>query len=255
RGADMAVAVNSFLAEAERAGILRRGTDPAWLTRTRLDALERFDRLGFPTTHDEDWRFTSVAPIAEARFVLARDGASSVTADDVGSFRSPGESAATLVFVNGRFAEHASDIGHLPTGVRVESLARALRRPSDEVDSNLTHVAHAEHHAFTALNTAFLGDGAFVFVPSGTAVGAPIHLLFLSSPEGTATMPHPRVLIVAGANSQATVVESYRGLRAERYFTNAVTEIAAGQNSTVEHYRVQRESPASYHVGAMYLHA
>src|SRR5262249_51865795 len=80
---------------------------------------------------------------------------------------------------------------------------------------------------------------------------APIHVVFLSSPDGSATMAHPRVLVVASANSQVAVVESYGDLRPDRYFTNAVTEIAAGQNSTVEHYRLQRESPVSFHVSGL----
>jgi Fe-S cluster assembly protein SufD len=139
--------------------------------------------------------------------------------------------------------------------VRVESLARALREPANDVEAHLTRVATVDRQAFTALNTSFLVDGAFVHVPDSTIVNAPIHLLFLSVGEGRPTMAHPRVLVVMGTSSQASIVESYGASRAERYFTNAVTEVAAGENATLDHYKVQRESPASFHVGATYVRA
>lgn len=251
----MTVMVNAYSAEAERFVVDRRRTDSAWLTRARREALERFDRLGFPTTRDEEWRFTSVAPIADGRFALGRDGASTLRREDLLSFQWNGERSATLVFVNGRYAEAASDVVRLPAGVRVESLARALTRPAAEVEAHLTRVANGDRQAFTALNTAFLDDGALVYVPDATIVPAPIHLLFLSVGEAGLTMAHPRVLVVMGATSQATIVESYGAYRADGYLTNTVTEIVAGEGSTLDHYKLQRESAGSFHVGAMYLRA
>src|SRR5437667_166345 len=74
----MATMLDSYVAEAERAASAGRQGDPAWLTETRRHALERFTALGFPTTREEEWRFTSLAPIAERRFVLAKNGASAL---------------------------------------------------------------------------------------------------------------------------------------------------------------------------------
>ncbi len=249
----MPTTVNAFVEEAERLGAARRQADPGWVVRARSHALERFGVLGFPTTREEEWRFTSVAPIADSRFVVARNGASAVTAGSIASFEWPGDRAATLVFVNGRYAQAASAVEGLPAGVRVESLAGALTDPV--LEPHLTRIADTSGHAFAALNTAFLADGAFVYIPASTVVDAPIHLLFLTIGEGEPTMAHPRVLLVAEANSQVTVVESYGALAAGRYLTNAVTEIVAGPNATVHHYKVQRESPASYHVGLIFLRA
>ncbi len=247
----MPTLTNSYVAEAERAG-LQRPNEAEWLTRVRQAALARFDALGFPTTRDEEWRFTSVAPIAEGRFVIARDGADTEPIDRA-PFEWDGPRAATLVFVDGGYAPAASDEGTLPEGVYVGSLARALvdRRPS--VEAQLARLANADRHAFTALNTAFLADGACVFVPEATAIDAPIHLLFLSRGGAALPMAHPRVLAVMGARSQATIVETYGASRDGQYFTNAVTELVAGQESTLNHYKVQREHPAAFHIGAMYV--
>jgi len=253
----MTAIADSFLADAERIAALHASGDPEWLTRARRNAIERFERLGFPTTRDEEWRFTSVAPIAEGRFQLSRDGEASVvpTLDQIATLEWDGARSATLVFVDGRFAEASSTIGPLPADTRVGSLARALADAPRDLEPHLTRVADNPRHAFTALNTAFLADGALVSVPSDTIVSAPIHVLFLSTGAPQPTMAHPRVLVVMGANSEATVVESYAALTPNRYLTNAVTEIVAGENATLHHYKIQRESALGFHIGSMYIRA
>jgi Fe-S cluster assembly protein SufD len=118
-------------------------------------------------------------------------------------------------------------------------------------------VAALNGHAFVALNTAFLTDGACVEIPARTVVQGVVHLMFLSAPAGGTrpAMAHPRVLIVAGDGSQASVVESYAGPGGGRYFTNTVTEVALGEHAVVDHYKLQFESEAAYHVGAVHLRA
>ena len=266
-------ATDPFIAEAERASDARRSTDAAWATGLRRDAIERFGELGLPTSRDEEWRFTSVAPIAEGRFSLPANGASGLQAADLAPFRWDGDRSATLVFVNGRYVVAASDVAGLPPGVRVESLTRALSGPGDGVEAHLASLGKGDRRAFTSLNTAFLADGAYVFVPDRTVVPKPIHLLFLSAGEARQTMTHPRVLVVMGAMSEASIVESYGVLRlappdlvegrarsgqapgSEKYLTNTVTELVVGENATLTHYKIQREHPDSFHMGAMYLHA
>ena len=260
--------IDRFAAEAERNNESRHA-DAAWVTGVRRDALQRFRDLGLPTTRDEEWRFTSIAPIAETPFVLPANGASTVRAADVQALQWDGARSATLVFVNGRYVPAVSDVSGLPPGVRVESLAAAWGS-ANGAEAHLTRIAPADRRAFAALNTAFLVDGASVFVPDRTVVPAPIHLVFLSVGEDQPTMTHPRVLVVLGAMSQATVVESYgvcserarpstgsgRTSREEgRYLTNVVTELVAGENATLTHYKIQREHPDSAHVGTMYMRA
>jgi Fe-S cluster assembly protein SufD len=243
-----------FISEAERVSSNRQ-TDAAWLTGARQQALRQFRERGLPTTRDEDWRFTSVTPIAESRFVLPANGASSLQAADLAPFQWDGDRSATLVFVNGAYVAAASNVRDLPAGVRVENLSHAMSSRGEGLEPHLTRLGEKDRRAFTALNTAFLADGAFVFVSDGTAVPKPIHLLFLSIGEAQPTMTHPRVLVVAGATSEVTIVESYGAARAERYLTNTVTELVAGENATITHYKIQREHPDSFHMAAMYLHA
>jgi len=252
----MPAVLDAYVNEAERFGSGRRRADPEWLTRVRREGLGRFEALGFPTAHDEGWKFTSVAPIANGDFVLANGTGSALGRSELEPFGWGGDVAATLVFVNGRFAAAASDLGRLPHGVRGGSLAGALTTGGEDlVQAQLTHMAAADRDAFTGLNTAFLADGAYILIPDSAVVSAPIHLLFVSVPGARPMMSHPRVLIVAGAHSRASIVESYVALKPACYFTNTVTELMAGEDATVHHYTVQRESLESFHVGTLYARA
>jgi Fe-S cluster assembly protein SufD len=244
-----------FTAEWERAG-QQRGGEPDALAQIRRRAWDRFLSLGFPTTREEEWRFTSVAPIAEGDFALAPQAPAAISPAAADGFRLDG-AAAELVFVNGRYSPALSRRGSVPAGVRVESL-RACFTPDDrEAAASLARTASFEQHAFAALNTAFLDDGACVRAAAGTVLEAPIHLLFLATEAGggRSIMAHPRVLLLLGANTQAAVVETYAGAGGARYFTNAVTEIVLGENAVLDHYKLQYESPTAHHVGAIHVRA
>jgi Fe-S cluster assembly protein SufD len=102
---------------------------------------------------------------------------------------------------------------------------------------------------FTALNTAFLEDGAFVHATEGTTSSSPVHLIFVTTGREQPRVTYPRTLVVAGSNSELILVESYISLADTRFFTNAVTEIVAGDGAKVEHYRLLLESAEAFHVG------
>lgn len=199
----------------------------------REAGFRRFSELGFPTTHDEEWRFTNVAPIARGKFVAAKAAAPGDT-DQL----APWTAGQRLVFVNGFPTEQVID---LPKGVSIGSL--------DE--TALDHLAkHApDSNPFVALNTAFLSGGAYIKVARGTVVEQPIHIVYVSLGEAEAPHVHPRSLIVVGANAQVAIVETYVG--AGQYFTNAVTEIVAAESSVVDHYKVTVEAPGAYHVATL----
>lgn len=220
------------------------------LRRLRREAFDRFSTLGFPTTRLEAWRLTSVAPIAETRFLPATDG-TGVSPEALPDVLVGGD-AIELVFVNGRFAPHLSRLSALPPGARVESLAPRARRGDELLEAHLGRHARWDTQAFTALNTACFEDGALVQIPRGVILKEPIHLLFLVRPAGPPLVTYPRVLVVAGDSSQMTLVETYAGLADGVAFTNAVTELVVGENAVVDHYRVVREAFQAYHIGALH---
>jgi Fe-S cluster assembly protein SufD len=240
-----------YLAEFERS-LTSAPAEPAWLSGLRQKGIDHFAEAGFPTTRDEEWRFTSVAPIADRPYVPARDGRSEVTTEQVKGWTG-GLDGCRFVLVNGVYAPEFSG-GELPPGVRVASLGAVLTGSPAAVEPYLGRFAAPDRQAFTSLNTAFLRDGAFVWIPPGTIVEQTISLLFVSASPETASVSHPRVLIVAGDRSQARIVEGYAGPHGQEYFTNAVTEVVVGAGAVLEHYKLQRESQRACHVGAMYVH-
>ena len=104
-----------------------RATSLSWLRKLRQDGFARFSETGFPTTRDEDWRFTNPSAIAQTPFHLVRNGHSLPSQKDIEQFRMPG-AACQLVFVDGRFAPGLSSIGKLPAGVTVGNLAAEIAR-------------------------------------------------------------------------------------------------------------------------------
>jgi Fe-S cluster assembly protein SufD len=220
--------------------------EPGWLRELRERALARFGELGFPTARrgNEPWKYTNVAPIARAEFAYAAGPAPDVTLDDLKRAAPWDDAWSRLVFVDGRYAPPLSAP---PDGVEVRSLAEALRETPSLLERRLARHAPFDDEAFTALNTAFLRDGAFVHLADGASLEAPLHLVFASARERAVT--YPRTLVVAGPSSRAAIIESYVSLTPGPRFSDAVTEIELGDGAALDHYRLMLEDAASFHVG------
>ena len=223
---------------------------PAWLDAIRRPALGHFDPASFPWSRDEHWRHTNFAPLLKTSFRPAAPG-QAVPAEAV-SYSLGYDAAVELVFVNGRFAAHLSRPGRLPRGVRVTSLLEALESGDPLPERHLGRLADPEKNPFAALNTGFVSDGAVVHLPRGAVVEGPIHLMFVSASGGVGpTVCHPRVLVVAEENTEASIVESHVGAPGDVYFTNAVTEVVAGRGARIDYNKLQWESADAFHVATM----
>ena len=224
---------------------------PEWARALKRDGIERFVATGFPTTRDENWRTTSLAPLAGLAFRPAPAGSDGVGAAELERAGVVATGAFRLVFVNGRYAPGLSSRGALPPGAQATSLSAALETSPGLIEPHLGQIAGAGVHPFAALNAALFEDGAFVFVPDGVALGDPIHIVFLSlgrGHEGGPISSHPRTLILAGRQSRATIVETHAGLGQEPCLANPVTEIFLGDGAAIEHDRIQREPSSTFHV-------
>ena len=223
---------------------------PEWLDPIRQAAIERFARSGFPTARDEEWRFTPIGPIVQGSWRAASGATGELGREQLDSFIFGHPDWTTLVFVNGVYHDALSSVGPLPSGVRVASLAEALRSDGASIERHLARHAPVDGSPFTALNTALTREGGVVLVGAGVDLDMPVHLLQVSTAEAAGTVAHPRNLIVVERGARASVVESYVTLAPGRtYWTNPVTEVAVGAGAWLEHTRIQRESEAAFHVG------
>jgi Fe-S cluster assembly protein SufD len=226
------------------------GNDLPWLRMLRRDAFARFCEVGFPTTHDEDWRFTNISAIAQQPFQLTRNRHARLSQQELEMYRVPGV-ACQLVFLNGRYERELSSLGNLPDTVKVNSLAREISGNPGAVEPHLGRCLDIHRDAFCALNTAFVEDGAYVHIRRGTLVKEPISLLFVSTADDAPSMSHPRTLIVAEEDSQATFVEDYVSLDGGAVFCNTVTELVAGDHTVLSHYMIEREHKQAFNISTL----
>ncbi|OOO03051.1 MAG: FeS cluster assembly protein SufD [Chromatiales bacterium USCg_Taylor] len=225
------------------------GADSGWFKAARRRALTHFGRIGFPTPKEEEWKYTSVAPIESRSFRLAGHPRNGLDVAELDRLRLI--EAHELVFVNGYYSAQLSRLASLPAAVSVAPLSEAL---PDSLQEHMERQAEQPGNGFAALNAALLSDGVHIRVGSGVTLKTTLHLLFISTAPDGPTASFPRVFIEAGANSRVLIIEHYAGLTPEEYFTDALTEINVGPGATVEHYKWQMEGARGYHIGQMLVH-
>ena len=223
--------------------------NPNWLQTLRKNAFAKFEELGFPTARrgNEEWKYTDVRPIARSVFSRPIISPNKPTNSELQKFTFGEESWAQLVFVNGTLAPEISSQTNLPNGVIITDLAEAALSHTEIVQANLGRHMQYESNAFSALNTAFINHGAFVYIPKGVVVSEPLHLIFVTT-QRQQTASHPRVLIVTGEDSSSNIIQSYVGLDDIGHLSNVVTETVVGKGSSLRHYTVQQQSEQDYHI-------
>lgn len=224
------------------------GRELPWLRELRENAFARFCEVGFPTTRDEDWRFTNVSAIAKTPFELASEG--KISQKDVEQHRIPG-AACELVFVNGRLNRDLSSLDSLSDGVTINGLAEEISKNSRSLEAHLGRYLNIQRDVFSALNTAFAEDGAYVHVRKGTVLQAPIYLLFITTASDKPLMTHPRNLVIVEHEAQATIVEDYVSVGESTAFCNTATELVVGENTNVSHYMIEREHHQAFNISTL----
>jgi Fe-S cluster assembly protein SufD len=232
----MAIVIAHGYEEAYLAAFRARERELPGAADLRRAAIESFARLGFPVTKNEAWKYTNLAPYLKIPYEVAKPVPATAVAGRLRGFAFADLGCPRFVFVDGRCAPELSS-GSAP----VWSLREAGAVPG--------RYAAFDGNAMVALNTAFFEDGAYIEIPDGAVLDAPILLLFIST--GSGSVSYPRNFIRAGRDSQASIIEGYAGFGEGPYFTNAVTEIAAAEGSVIEHYKLQMEGVQALHFGML----
>jgi Fe-S cluster assembly protein SufD len=221
---------------------------PDEVGRRREHAFARFLAKGFPSTRDEDWRFTNIAPIAAGPFVRAAPVAASRA--DIAPFLFDGI-GPEIVLINGRVSRALSALERLPAGVSIHTLAE----PADSTGRRLSDRHNGDRRLvsgpFVDLNEAFYEDLVVIRVEAKAIVADPIHVLSLTIADGTPALVLPRTSIQVGRGAQASFVESYAGLGPANTLTSAVTVLDLEPDAVATHVRIQRETDAAFHMGSL----
>jgi len=243
---------NSYQEHFERVQQDFASQQPEWLVSLRREGFERFNRLGFPNTKLEDWRFTNIAAIAKQSFAPAGNTPSPAAAQWVAE-ASLGDNVHQLVFVNGQFSRELSAIGDLPDGVVIGSLADEIESIPNFMGQHLGSALRTEPSAFWSLNSALFRDGLSIRIADDIRLEKPIHVIFLTSGEGSAVSSFPRNLITVGKQASVRIVESHVGEVGQTYLSSGVTEIVIEAGGEVDHYKLQSESIAAFHVASTHV--
>lgn len=225
----------------------------------RKNAIENFSELSFPTTREEEWKYTNIAPLLKYNFkpVDPNEKAREITKDQLNKFLLAEQSGSEnfepnlLVFINGHFSEELSSTKNFEKNIVVGNISNAINEHSSIIEKHFGKYADFKDHIFTALSTAFTKDGVFIYVPQGKIVEYPIHILFLMDSRQEKLLIQPRNLFVAEENSQVTIIEHYASLDENIYFTNSVTEVVVEKNAVIDHIKLQEESTKAFHVARM----
>lgn len=241
---------------------LNTAKQPEWLKNLREQAFAYFTENGFPVVQSEEWKYTNIAPMAKENFLLAElseTAADEIKAENLEVEMNPAPAASknsafifdeskasVLIFGNGVFDKGASKLDDL-RGAAVLSFSEAAadEQYAEIFQARLGKLIDAEKNGFTALNTAFIGEGVFIYLPKNAKIDAPVQLLFTTD-EGVVSFP--RVLIVAENFAEATIIETYNRSDETKYLTNAVVEISVADEAKIKHFRVQRESHQAFHI-------
>jgi Fe-S cluster assembly protein SufD len=226
------------------------GVNPPWLKTIREEARARARQTGFPNTRQEEWRFTNVASLLDLPLHCALQNGRQISARDIEPFVF-GLGGGCLVFIDGCFRADLSSIPPRGSGVEADSLRMRVSGDAAELQKHLARHASYETNFFTALNTAFFQDGAFISVADGVTVCEPIQLLYLATAEKPGATAQTRNLILSGRCSALKVVESYASLTDAPHVTNAVTELVLGPEARLEHCRLQNQNQNSFHIATV----
>jgi Fe-S cluster assembly protein SufD len=208
-------------------------------------AMAEFERIGFPTTRDEQWKYTNVSALARHRYATAAPLVPAPSPARLDAFELAGLERDVLVFVDGHH-QHALSRVVAHAGVSIETLSGAAAR--DEAFFDRIR-APQDASSFVALNAALFQDAVSIDVAPGTRVARPIEILHLAAAARADLAQYPRIVVRLGEHAQATVIEHYAGFAEAGNFTNAVSTIELAAGAVLDHYKLQAESAQAQHIG------
>lgn len=217
----------------------------------KLDAFDSFDKLGFPTRKNEEWKYTNVAAFTRASLnpLFFPSPHLNIKKKDFRYYDNI--KANKVVFVNGSYQEHLSEIIEQNDNIIIKSFNKAIEENRETIEKYFNQIARNESDVFTALNTSMFGDGFFVHIKKNTIPEFPILWIFISNDNSNCII-NPRNLIIVEPNAQVEIIKDHQGISETDYFINAVSEVFVEENARLNMTTIQNETAHGLHyIGSM----
>lgn len=221
---------------------------PNWWKEGSRQAWEAFQSLPMPSRKDEDWRFASIKTIQLDGFQIAKSPKTPPA--ELPEFEM--ETPLRFRFVNGEClstVELPADLKE--KGVVLTTLLDAVENHSERIQEYfMKHEEALGNRKFAHLHRAFVETGTVLFIPDGVEISDPIVVEYWLDGENAAVFPH--TLIVAGANSSATFVDSFRSTGDQTGLACAVNDLHIGTGARVSYLCAQEwnEKTLSFQINA-----
>lgn len=227
--------------------------EPAWLKRQRAESRSHFESIGFPTTKNEEWKYTNLQSLTQTTFELADPKIDKINElkELIDKYLLPG--AISMVFIEGSFNADLSDFSEKPDGLIIEALSNAVGNDSYRLEEKLGALLPKPIEHFEALNSAMWRDGAYICVKENRTIKPAIQLIHIGSTTIQASEATLRHLFEVEKNSSLQIVESYISLNNRPGFTNVLSEYFVADNASVDRYKVEDENNSSFHISRTYL--
>ncbi|MFA5620887.1 MAG: Fe-S cluster assembly protein SufD [Weeksellaceae bacterium] len=227
--------------------------NPKWMGELRREAIEIFDKKGFPQRKEEEWKYTNLRPLLKADYKLfPEEEETSVSYEDLKKYFIHDVDSYHLVFVNGVYNSFMSSSTHDEADVCVLSSAMGKMVYQTVIENFYGKIAPKDER-FVALNTAFSREGAYIHIPDNVILSKPVQIIHFSTAKEEEVMYHPRNLIVLGNNSRVQIIERHQTLNNKANLTNSVTEIHVGNNAELDYYKIQNDTVESSLIDNTYI--
>lgn len=218
----------------------------------RNQAFLQFEKLGFPTKKEEDWKYTSLKPILNVDYNLFPEAENNIELKDVKRYFIHEIESYKVVFVDGVYSSFLSETTH--DGCDICLFSSALKKPKYKmvIDHYFNTITEKEEN-LTALNTAFTKEGVYINIPKNTILPKPIQILHFSTGNDKDVLLQPRNLVVVGENSHIQIIERHQSLSENATLTNSVTEIFATKRAIVDYYKIQNDLQTASLIDSTYV--
>lgn len=207
----------------------------------RSKAFKNFETQGFPTTHQEAWKYSSLKPLLKEDYQVFSDLTGSLDYADVKPYFLNQTECYNLVFIDGVFSNFLSETTHEKQDICVLSAAMNKKKYIPIVHKYFNKLIPEKENALAQLNTAFAKEGAYIRIPRGVTVDKPIQILNFNTGEKPQWL-QPRNLIILEENAEAQIIERHRNLTTANLVTNSVTEIHLENMARLHHYKIQKDT-------------